>query len=377
MPDIGAAEIALAAVVSHYHKGADPVWLFVLGPSSGDKGSIIMNSILAQENTHLMGDLTPKTFLSGYKGDETASMLHVIGSGILAFKEFGTIISKRSDDLAEIIGQLREIYDGLFSKRTGMTTSQEWHGKITVIAAGTPAIERHWGVLADLGERFLQVRIPKKQGLKQGEYAQRQAGREEFIKQRMQELAKELFRTTRPPITYPPPQPNAQQQHQISALAEIVAHSRGKVPRDPRTDAITGLAEIENNGRACKELSGLVSGHAALFRRTNVDTYADMWVAERVARNTIPMTRWQLLYPISRVPGISTGQLAELSRLPMSTVTRTANDLLSLGMIYLEQHPTVGNCYTLTEEIAEVWSEAFNLVSIPDLGDIGRSGGGC
>src|ERR1700753_2438205 len=51
-PDLEAMEIVLAACAAHFHKGSDPAWLLVLGPSGGDKTSVIINSLLEISSVH-------------------------------------------------------------------------------------------------------------------------------------------------------------------------------------------------------------------------------------------------------------------------------------------------------------------------------------
>src|SRR5437762_963555 len=67
-PDLEAVQVTLAAAASHFHKDCDPLWLFILGPSGGDKTSLCINSLLELSQVHMQGELTAKTFLSGYTG---------------------------------------------------------------------------------------------------------------------------------------------------------------------------------------------------------------------------------------------------------------------------------------------------------------------
>ena len=46
------------------------------------------------------------------------------------------------EGLREIMGQLRSIYDGEFTKRTGNANDVVWSGKIGIIAGGTIASQR-------------------------------------------------------------------------------------------------------------------------------------------------------------------------------------------------------------------------------------------
>lgn len=357
-PDIEAAQIVLATAASHFHKGCDPVWLFILGPSSGDKTSICINSLLDFPETHMKGEITPKTFLSGYTGTAHPSLLHKIGSGILAFKDFTTFMSKRPEDQTEIAAQLREIYDGSFVKDTGKGITIPWKGKITVIAAATPALERAWASRRDLGERFLQVRLSRKDGLQQAEYAQRQRGKEEFISTRMRELARLFFQSS-PTISDPRPMLSTHQTSRIAAMAEFVSHCRGIVPRHPVTNQICDLPQIENSARLSKALASLVSNHAALFRRTSISE-EDMKIGRRVALNSIPATRALVLDSIPLNGSLPTDRLELQSGLPQSTLSFITTELESLGILRIQRNEIIANELSLTTMAKKLWNQAFS-----------------
>lgn len=305
----------------------------------------------------MVGELTSKTFLSGYTGTAHPSLLHQIGSGILAFKDFTTFASKRPEEQAEIAGQLREIYDGAFSKNTGKGIPITWKGKMTVIAAAVPALERAWATRRDLGERFLQVRINRKDGVQQSEYAQRQRGYEEHISSTMKKLALTFFQLS-PPITNPPPRLSNGQMSRVAAMAELVAHCRGTVPRHPMTNAIMDLPEIENSGRLSKAIASLISNHAALFRRTVVEE-DDLNIGRRVALNTIPSKRMLVIDSVPISGSIGSDILTLNSTLPQSTISSVIADLESLGVVKVQHNEVVANQISLTPQMVQLWKAAF------------------
>lgn len=366
-PDIEALQVTLAVAASHFHKDCDPIWLFVLGPSSGDKTSICINSLLDLPQVHMQGDLTAKTFLSGYTGTAHPSLLHKIGSGILAFKDFTTFMSKRPEEQAEVSSQLREIYDGAFVKNTGKGNIIAWKGKITVIAAATPALERAWSSRRDLGERFLQVRISRKDGVQQSEFAQRQRGYEEHISTTMKNLARTFFQCT-PPITNPPPRLSNNQMTRVASMAELISHCRGIVPRHVITNAIIDLPQIENSGRMSKALASLISNHAAMFRRLIVDE-DDMIIGRRVAINSIPATRSLIIDTIPLTGSIGSDILQLQTGLPESTISYLIGDLEALGVVRVQHNEIVANQISLTTQVQRWWQAAFAplLVAQPEI----------
>jgi hypothetical protein len=364
-PDIEAVRIVLSVAAAQFHKSCDPVWLMVLGPSSGDKTSICINSLLDIPNVHMKGDLTPKTFLSGYTGTANASLLHQISNGILAFKDFTTMGSKRAEDQAEIAAQLREIYDGSFVKDTGKGNPISWKGKLTVIAAATVQFESKWAARRDLGERFIQVRIARKDGVEQGERAQRQRGFEEHITKTTRNLAREFFQAT-PPIINPPPKLSTHQMRRVAAMSEIVSHCRGVVSRNQYSGAIDEIPSVENSGRMSKELGSLIANHAALFRKETIDE-SDMGIGRRVALDCIPHKRAGVLEHIPLNGTIGTDQLRLLVGLPESTMGYIIGDLEALGALRVVHNSVIANEVSLTPLIQQLWAQAFDPLSqIPE-----------
>jgi Fe2+ or Zn2+ uptake regulation protein len=149
-----ALEMVLGTLIGNSLLPRDPLWTMIVAPSSGGKSTLLAPAA-AINIVHFLDDLTEKTFLSGYKvkGKEV-SLLKIIGSGVLCFSDFTSILSKNPNSKAEVLGQLRLVYDGTFSKRTG-TGEVKWAGKIGVIGACTPDIYFALETARSMGERFL------------------------------------------------------------------------------------------------------------------------------------------------------------------------------------------------------------------------------
>lgn len=143
----------------------DPVWLFLVAPSSGGKSEFItsLNDIEqgGQKLIYPISDLTTNTFASGQKkkGKET-SLLHKMPPGsIMTFKDFTSMLSKNKDARTEIMGQLREIYDKEYTKRTGTGDDIVWRGKVGAIAGATELVYDFQEDFAAMGDRFIMYSI--------------------------------------------------------------------------------------------------------------------------------------------------------------------------------------------------------------------------
>jgi len=163
--DDGMTRIALASIIATRLKLGDPVWMLIIGPSSGGKSQVLRPLALTDKKfIHRVDDLTENTLLSGMKvkkGEKDISLLNRIGKhGIIVVSDFTVIFSKSQEARASILSQLRMVYDGEMTKFSG--TSNEpitWNGALGILAGSTPSIYTHFEEVADMGERFIYYRM--------------------------------------------------------------------------------------------------------------------------------------------------------------------------------------------------------------------------
>jgi len=141
----------------------DPVWLMIVGASSGGKSELI-NIVSKVPFVHQVSNLTENTFLSGMgpsKGKEP-SLLHKIGTvGMITMKDYTSILSMRSDKKDVIIAQMREIYDGFITKKTGNNNDSSWKGKLNFIGGVTDEIYLAEESTAGMGRRAIFYSLPE------------------------------------------------------------------------------------------------------------------------------------------------------------------------------------------------------------------------
>lgn len=248
-PDIDCIAIALSLYASHGQKNKEyleepPIWLFISGASSAGKTSLCIDPMVGMEGTYLISDITPSGFLSGMKSGQ--GILQKLskeneGNGVLLFPDFTVLLNKNPNDRDEIIGQMRRIYDGRFERTFGSNATVRWRGKITVLAATTPEIERKWSVQSALGERFLTVRyrIPSvysEEASKLMEYAAKQMGREAEIKKGVSKRVKMILSNLEglKPIDVS----GNLQKFGIFALGRLLSVMRTQVSREDRKSVV-------------------------------------------------------------------------------------------------------------------------------------------
>lgn len=382
-PDIDTLKIIMAAIMAHYYE-TEPVWLFVEGRSRSGKSSVCVTPMKSLPKTYSLGELSPHTFLSGFtrpnkngggSGSGRAgqhSLLNQLGSSIIfLIKDFTTLMSKRYEVRTEIISQFREIHDGEWSKNTGMGQQLSWRGKVTVIAATTPAIEREWAILRDLGERFLTVRWNSGADDDSAHHAIAQIGQERKIFKLTEWLVKEAIgvkaiengankgeidASTLPPLPVFP----SEMERQVIALAQIVAKTRAKVIRNgtPARE-ILDVPPPELPTSIAKALASIVIGYAALHRRQVEED--DIKLAVKVALDSIPSVRYHLLQRCPKPPTrVSWNELRELSGFPKATFKWHLDEMAALGL--LQRYEGVDDesaKWGFGEEFGEIWSRAL------------------
>ena len=119
---------------------SDPLWMNIIGPPSSTKTEIL-RAFDGHCSAKFISNLTPSTLVSGIipkKGKPDPSLLPQLNDKLVVLKDFTTVLSMRSENQAEILAQLREAYDGQYSKLFGNGKEINWTGRFGLIAACTP-----------------------------------------------------------------------------------------------------------------------------------------------------------------------------------------------------------------------------------------------
>lgn len=345
-PDLDALLTFCCAFAAHDVSSSEPIWPMIVGPPSTGKTEVVIRPFEnLRADVFPQGDITPKAFLSG-SGNRSGSLLHRIGkSGILLFKDFGTISSKRDLDLKEVLGFLREIYDGGLVREVGGKRIKLWEGKITILAAATEDIERVRLMTSALGERFVYVRWGREDSIEKGKMARRQIGHEKEIRAESQRVIREFLTGAITSVPKPLPEDLS---NRIDYLAEMTAWLRGHVIRD-RSEGKMQVIDVpmwEGSSRLNKTMSLLASFHAALFGREEA-IEADMMPAHRIAFDSVRRNRIRFIDAIPLGADQTYSEVLRLSSISPGSIDWTANDLHALGII--SKHDECVVSYRFTE----------------------------
>lgn len=150
-------DIVLATALSR-KLGGIPIWLILVG-ASGDMKSVQLNSI-RDDDTFVLHNLTSKTLVNGYKNKrQYPDLAPELDNKLVIIPDMAQILKLPPSEKGELWGQLRDLYDGLAGKISGMGSRARYEGlKVTLLAGSTPSIDGQILVHQDLGTRELIYR---------------------------------------------------------------------------------------------------------------------------------------------------------------------------------------------------------------------------
>jgi len=289
--------IILACALDRLIPG-DPCWIFVVAPPSNTK-SEILRALRDGDMFYQLSTLTPNSFISGYikpdknKVEDLGTQLN---GKVLVMKDFTSILSMGKDKRDEIIGQLREAYDGFISRKLGNIDK-----KITIessfgfIAAVTPAIDRYYSIMGQLGERFLKVRLDyDEDGILDS--TEDNEGKEEQMRTEITEAVMGLLTNVKPyEIKF-----SKEDIKKIKELAKFIAILRAAVYARWQGDGfVSDMAPApEKPARVYKQLKKLAKLIAILLGEKEFSEF-NYGCLQRIAIDSIPQDRfkvWKFLF---------------------------------------------------------------------------------
>jgi hypothetical protein len=334
LSDVGPVLVVLAAIAANRMQG-DPVWLMIVGASSGGKTEIL-NASSHLDHVHLAAVLTEAALLSGTPKKDKAKgskggLLREIGAfGILLLKDFTSILSMNRDPRAALLAALREVYDGSWTRHIGTDGGRtlHWEGKLGLVACCTTIIDAHHAVTSTMGERFLYYRLPEIPPKDQAKQALRNAGREREMRDELAASVAGLFAG----VDLPERQPDLSdaETDQLVALASLAARARSGVERDGRTREIELIPDAEAPARLVQALRRLYGGLLVV----GVDRDEAWPLVVKVGLDCMPKLRRSIFeYLVDHEEWSSTTEIATTVEYPTQTARRSLEDLMVHGLV--------------------------------------------
>jgi hypothetical protein len=336
MPETGGVEITAGTYIGNRLDG-DPVWMMLVGPSSGSKGATL-DSLLSAPFVHFASTLIEAALLSGtdrkkMARDSTGGLLKQVGQfGILVMKDFTSVFSQNRDAKSATLAALRECYDGYWSRNIGNEGGRRlsWKGKLGSIAACTEAIDQEHSTMAKLGLRYLYFRLPRDPDSQTSEEMQCRmvaAG-----SQKEKEMREELGTAMRQfllSVDYETPVILAQEDVEfLVSLVPLAVHCRSHVERDTYRHEIIHVHQPEQPGRMMRALTQLSMG----MQRAGVEQWRRYELVRKVALDCMPPIR-RIVFDHLVAEDASIKEIAKTCPYSESTIRRAAEDLLHHGVL--------------------------------------------
>lgn len=337
--DLDALDAVLAAAAVERLDG-DPLWLLVISGSGNAKtetvqalsgaGAIITSTIASP------GALLSATARKERAQDATGGLLRRIGPrGLLVIKDVTSILSMSGDIRGEVLGALREVYDGRWSRNVGTDGGRtlEWAGRIAVVGAVTTAWDKAHAVVAAMGDRFVLVRVDSRHGRQAaGRQAIGNTGSEPLMRQELADAASGVIAgmsTVAVALT-------ETETSRLLAAADLVTLARTGVEYDYRGDVVDAHAP-EMPTRFAKQLAQVVRGSVAI----GMTRERAMKLAIRCARDSMPPLRLAIIDALAVNPNATTADVRRRLELPRATVDRQLQALHMLGVLDVDEVPAM------------------------------------
>lgn len=346
-----ALTVVLAVALSRTVPG-DPLWIYLVAASGGGK-TTLLKALAGSTHTMILSRVTPKTLVSGQRGDSDPSLLPKLNHKVGVWLEFTEILSMHTNDRDEIFALLRSAYDGEISRHYGNGAARHYIDlNFPMLMACTPAI--HGCRTALMGERCMKLCM-KHTGnpLETVLAAIRGSGHEDKAAAELREVVGRFLSQRVEVASLPRVSPTI--EIRIAALAQLIGMLRAQVDREIWGDRDMKYRPVTEIGtRLAKQLVKLGRMLAVVLGKTEVNTEVYS-IVERVARDTATGFSLEIVKAIADAGGSATrDSIRETLGLPMTSLGEKLSDLAALGVVV--KLPGAGPTAKGAKRPSDLWS---------------------
>lgn len=340
MPGMEVLDVLFGSIFAN-RIDADPLWMFFVAPSGGMKSELLM-SLATAPKIFCITSITPHALISGanFGGGDPSLIPKFIGKCVV-IKDFTAILTLNQTARDDILGILRDAYDGRIEKGFGNNIIRKYKGKFGILAGVTPKIDDPAHQMSILGERFIKYRIRQKGKINVGKVAIRRAldniTKESTMRENLQDAARQILnRSVTKEDT--PTIPTWFKEKTIE-LAQWVSLMRGCVARDKYSQRVMFKPTAEIGTRLAKQFCILGLGIGVYRRKKTLD--ADIYkIIRHVARDTAPDQVEEIIKQMYVHAGkdfMATDDISDLTRQPTETCRYLLQDLNLLHVVQLSK----------------------------------------
>ena len=352
MPDTTVIDVVFGTALANRIPG-DPLWMYIVAVPGGTK-TVVAMSLTEAQNVIAISSLTSKTLISGANfGGNDPSLIPRLNGKMLLIKEFTNILSLPEMELDEIMGILRDAYDGECYKPFGNGIFRKYKSKFGILACVTPVIEQYTESHAARGERFLRFDSHIPTGLKAREpfvdRAMDNIGKEPEMQADFSAIAKRVLIGNYSEIPTIPDEI----KKKIARLAQWVSVLRGTVTRDKYFNRdITHKSIIELGTRLAKQLCKAMLG-ISMFRQNKIVTDETYKIAVSIAKASVSPRYYDVVKAIYRKDIHTLKEIQAAVGLPAPTITMLLDNLIMLGAVE-KDHAASTQFYLLKPDLREI-----------------------
>jgi len=321
-------DIILATALSRKLEGI-PIWLILVG-ASGDMKSVQLNSF-AGEDIFVLHNLTSKTLVNGYKDKiKFPDLAPELNGKLVIIPDMAQILKLPPVEKAELWGQLRDLYDGLAGKVSGMGGRARYENlKVTLMAGSTPSIDGQILVHQDLGTRELIYRTSG--NINKEEVMKKCFENEEFeqkIKEELKEKTREFLDRTFIKRDFI----NPKVINELMEIATYITYMRATAEIDGFSNSLRNDVYPEEPTRIAKQLKRLYLCLTNLDEDYPIERALEiLW---HIAKSSAFPLRVKIFeYLLRESEEVSTSALSEKLHIGKSTVQRQMGVLWNLRLV--------------------------------------------
>lgn len=344
--DTDRIDVILATALSKKLEGI-PLWLILVG-ASGDMKSVQLNA-LENDDTYILHNLTSKTLVNGYKDkDKFPDLAPELDGKLVIIPDMAQILKLPPVDKAEVWAQLRDLYDGVAGKTSGLGSRAKYKNlKVTLLAGSTPSIDSQILVHQDLGTRELVYRTS---GNKEKEKVMQQCfdneEREEEIKKTLRKATKDFLNKIQVVRTGIP----SEIVEEIKIISTFVTYMRATAEFDNYTHELRNYVYPEEPTRIAKQLKRMYLCLKSLDEDyPEIKAVRILW---HIAKSSAFPVRIRLFELLRHAEGeLSTSQVSEILKIGKSTAKRECAVLHNIGILDCRKKET-----SYPDRFYEYWS---------------------
>lgn len=335
-PDATSLDI-IFAVAMHTRFPGDPLWALLVGPSASGKTAII-ESMSGHWIARPLDEISTKGFVTG--AEHRIEYLRTLNGGLLLIKEFTVMLNASKETADQIFSQLRAIYDGSFTKATGLGV-KSITSRFGLLAGCVPQVDVHARLNAAMGDRFLRVEWPVDR-VAMVKVARRNSGSDGDIREALRTFSSSLLERSVDIIeeawvpyahaAIPIPIENL-----IDDMAKLMGLLRAQVLRD-HMHKVVSMPTTDGGARLAKLLTELVRSLLFLYEDPlPSDEVID--ALRRVCYSMIPRARRMILQYLVLQDHSTAHKIADGIRIPITTAREELEDLWMARVIDRDRLP--------------------------------------